>query len=92
MIENGQALINALDGLKKTLKAGALLAMIGIVSGCSTKSTFDHLTSDDKASTFNAELGTNYLAAGELESAETKLQRALEQNPNNALALSLIHI
>ena len=86
MIENGQALINALDGLKKTLMAGAVLAMIGVVSGCATKSTFDHLTSDDKASTFNAELGTNYLAAGELESAETKLQRALEQNPNNALA------
>jgi len=57
-----------------------------VASGCATKSTFDHLTSDDKASTFNAELGTNYLAAGELESAETKLQRALEQNPNNALA------
>ena len=86
MIENGQALINALDGLKKTLMAGAVLAMTGVVSGCATRSTFDHLTSDDKASTFNAELGTNYLAAGELESAETKLQRALEQNPNNALA------
>ena len=88
MIENGQVLINAFDGLKKTLMAGAVLAMTGVVSGCATKSTFDHLTSDDKASTFNAELGTNYLAAGELESAETKLQRALEQNPN----LSLIHI
>ena len=78
MIDNGR--------MKKTLMAGALLATIGVTAGCTTKTAFGHLSSDDKASTFNAELGTNYLAAGELESAETKLQRALEQNPENALA------
>ncbi len=86
MIENGQPLIGGMSGINKKLVACALLAMIGVTSGCATRSSFDHLTSDDKASTFNAELGTNYLAAGELESAENKLQRALEQNPNNALA------
>ena len=83
MTENGQG---AANGMNKTLMACALFAMIGVTTGCATKTSFSHLSSDDKASTFNAELGTNYLAAGELESAETKLQRALEQNPNNALA------
>jgi len=86
VIKNGQATNSGTSVKKKVLVACALLAMIGVTAGCATKSTFDHLTSDDKASTFNAELGTNYLAAGELESAETKLQRALEQDPNNALA------
>jgi len=85
-MEIGQAQHGVNGGMKKTIITCALFAIISVASGCATKSTFDHLTSDDKASTFNAELGTNYLAAGELESAETKLQRALEQNPNNALA------
>lgn len=73
-------------GMKKTLLTCSVIAMFGVVSGCATTTAFGHLTSDDKASTFNAELGTNYLAVGELENAEIKLQRALEQNPRNALA------
>jgi len=77
---------NGRYGMKKTIAACALLAVVGVTSGCTTKTQFGHLSSDDKASTFNAELGTNYLIAGELENAETKLQRALEQNPENALA------
>lgn len=75
-----------MNGMKKTLLVCSVLAMVGGVSGCTTKTAFGHLTSDDKASTFNAELGTNYLNAGELENAEIKLQRALEQNPENPLA------
>ncbi len=82
MKKNGQAM----SGVNKALMLCSVLAMAGVVSGCTTKTAFGHLTSDDKASTFNAELGTNYLAAGELENAETKLQRALQQDPGNALA------
>ncbi len=82
MIKNGQIMV----AMKKTLLTCSVLAVFGVVSGCTTTTAFGHLSSDDKASTFNAELGTNYLAVGELENAEHKLQRSLEQNPNNALA------
>ncbi len=82
MIKNGQTMSN----MKKSLLVCSLLALMSGVSGCASKTKFGHLSSDDKASTFNAELGTNYLNAGELENAEIKLQRALEQDPNNALA------
>jgi len=73
--KNGQSV----KGVKKALLACSLLAVTAAVTGCASTNRFDHLSSDDKASTFNAELGTSYLAAGELENAETKLQRALEQ-------------
>ena len=66
--------------------ACALLVVLGTASGCATKNAFGHLSNDQEASTFNAELGTSYLMAGELEPAELKLDRALEQDPNNALA------
>lgn len=86
MNKNGQAMNPEIPYLKKALLVCSVLAVMGVVSGCTTKTAFGHLSSDDKASTFNAELGTNYLNAGELENAEIKLQRALEQDPNNALA------
>jgi len=61
----------------KLLKLTVTLVAVGFLSaGCSTKSSFGHLSSDSKASAFNAELGTNYLATGELENAEIKLERA----------------
>ena len=66
--------------------ACALLVVLGTASGCATQNAFGHLSNDEKASTFNAELGTSYLMAGELEPAELKLDRALEQDPDNALA------
>ncbi len=72
--------------MRKSLIACALLAVVGVTSGCATKNAFGHLSSAEKAARFNAELGTSYLAAGELEPAQTKLQRALAHDPNNALA------
>ncbi len=57
-----------------------------LISGCATNPMFGRLTDDQKAASYNAELATNYLAAGELEPAQIKLQRALHQDPNNALA------
>ncbi len=71
---------------KRAMLACAVFALLGASAGCATKSAFDHLSSDEKAANFNAELGTNYLATGELENAEVKLERALAQDPGNALA------
>lgn len=65
-----------------------LASIIGtavFLTGCAT-SGVARLSDDEKAANYNAELGANYLATGNLESAQTKLQRALEQDPNNALA------
>lgn len=63
-----------------------LLAGLTITSGCATNQSFGRLSDSEKAASYNAELGTNYLATGDLEHAQIKLQRALIQNPNNALA------
>jgi len=63
-----------------------MMTALVAVSGCATNPMFGRLTDDQKAATFNAELATNYLAAGELEPAQTKVRRALQQDPSNALA------
>ncbi len=66
-----------------------LSAVIGtsfLATGCAMTPKFSHLSNDAKAATYNAELGANYLAVGNLENAQTKLQRALQQDSNNALA------
>lgn len=70
------------------MKITALALLVGVtaVSGCAMNSSFGRLSDDQKAASYNAELGTNYLASGSLEQAETKLQRALVQDANNALA------
>ena len=74
--------------MKKLAKACAVVALVGVVAGCAKQGAFEHLSSDKKASEFNAELGASYLAAGELENAELKIERALQQDPSNALALN----
>lgn len=70
--------------MKKT--ALVLLASLTMTTGCAVNKTFGHLSDDEKAASYNAELGTNYLISGDLESAQTKLHRALAQDPNSALA------
>ncbi len=62
------------------------LVLAAFLSGCAATPMFGRLTDDQKAATYNAELATNYLATGELEQAQTKVLRALQQDPNNALA------
>ena len=64
----------------------ALLVSVTAISGCAVSPADGRLSDGQKAASYNAELGTNYLATGSLEQAETKLQRALVQDPNNALA------
>ena len=66
--------------------AALVVAGSAVISGCAANPVFGHLSDKQKAATYNAELATNYLAAGELEPAQTKVLRALQQDPANALA------
>ncbi|OED42293.1 type IV pilus biogenesis/stability protein PilW [Chromatiales bacterium (ex Bugula neritina AB1)] len=71
--------------MKKTVLL-ALTALCTVASGCAMNPIYGRLTDDQKAASYNAELGTNYLATGDLEHAQLKLHRALSQDPDNALA------
>ena len=66
--------------------AAVLITASLVASGCASKPAVGRYSDDQKAAKFNAELATNYLAADELEEAHTKVLRALEQDPTNALA------
>jgi type IV pilus assembly protein PilF len=70
----------------KTALLASVIAATLLVSGCAVNSGVARLSDDEKAANYNAELGANYLATGSLENAQVKLQRALAQDPNNALA------
>ena len=75
--------------MRKTVHARVAVLLVTasvVASGCAVNPMFGRLTDDQKAATYNAELGTNYLAAGELEPAQIKVLRALQQDPSNALA------
>lgn len=52
-----------------------------LLTGCSSVDV-----KSDKASSFNADLGIRYLQSGRLQLANDKLLKALEQNPNSAIA------
>ena len=58
--------------------AALVVAGSAVISGCAANPVFGHLSDKQKAATYNAELATNYLAAGELEPAQTKVLRALQ--------------
>lgn len=61
--------------------------LLGLVLvGCTTVHIGSQ-RSPTKAATFNAELGANYLASGNLQQAKVKLDKAIEQDPENARAL-----
>ncbi len=47
---------------------------------------FGRLSDSQKAASYNAELAANYLVTGDLEQAQIKLDRAMEQDSRNALA------
>ena len=68
--------------LKNILLLGLfLIALIG----CTTTTSTDSSTSlNKKASEINTELGVKYLSRGELELADQKLRRALQQDPRSA--------
>jgi len=68
------------------VRAVVAIAFVMLLSACTINTTAKRPTDDKDASTFNAKLGANYLNRGELELANEKLKKALEQDSRNALA------
>lgn len=61
----------------------AVLLLLVLAAGCASSNEPRYQTSLKKASRVNAELGANYLQQGQLERANSKLEKALEQDSNN---------
>lgn len=73
--------------MERMMRVLILLATLLAVAACTTSDRsgrFDK--SDEEAATINARLGASYLQAGDLQEANEKLKRALEQDPSNANA------
>ena len=62
------------------------LSLMLLVGACSTMEPHQQVTNDRKAADLNVRLGTRYLNQGKLELANMKLERALEQDPELAIA------
>jgi len=65
-----------------------LFLLLLFLQACSTSSPRTPLVSSNKAANFNAQLGASYLHRGNLNQAKYKLEKALEQDPNNVTANS----
>jgi type IV pilus assembly protein PilF len=59
-----------------------------MLAACTTTEERQYDAKLKKAATFNAELGTGYLARGNLEQAKLKFEKALDQDEDNAKANS----
>jgi type IV pilus assembly protein PilF len=60
------------------------LAVIVLLAGCQTSDSFRKSPKD--AAEYNTRLGIEYMRQGHLAEAKQKLERAVEQNPQSALA------
>lgn len=70
-----------------TLRRGLpLLLTLSLLGGCATSGSDDYVPRNDEAARINVNLGAQYLSRGELNLANMKLQRALEQDPDLATA------
>lgn len=65
------------------LRSIAVLMLLVLAVGCATTEESRYKTSLKKASRVNAQLGANYLQAGELQRADEKLRKALDQDSQN---------
>lgn len=61
----------------------AVLLLLVLAAGCASSSESRYQSSPREASRVNAELGANYLQSGQLERANSKLRKALEQDSEN---------
>jgi type IV pilus assembly protein PilF len=63
-----------------------LLIAATLIAACVSQAQFDEPQNDDEAARINVQLGAAYLAQGNLGLANTKLERALKENPDLATA------
>ncbi len=71
----------------KSLQVTLIAVLMGSISACTIVTSANKRTSDDQAaSDFNARLGAEHLQRGDLQLANEKLTKALEQDRNNASA------
>lgn len=76
--------VNSTARPRATLGASAAVAAV-ILAGCVTKSSTPlHMANQREAAADNTQLGIQYMNQGDLNLAKTKLDRALEEDPNNA--------
>lgn len=68
------------------MKYAALVLAVGLIAGCMTSGDPQRKVEPERASQLNVDAGVYYLRRGELKLAKEKLDRALEQNPRNAMA------
>jgi len=61
----------------------AVILPLVMFVGCATSNEPQYASSPRKASQINAQLGANYLQAGQLERANSKLRKALDQDSEN---------
>ncbi|MDZ7788555.1 MAG: type IV pilus biogenesis/stability protein PilW [Halofilum sp. (in: g-proteobacteria)] len=67
----------------RALRSIAVVISLLAFTGCATSSEPQYASSPAKASQINAQLGANYLQSGQLERANAKLLKALEQDSEN---------
>lgn len=73
------------------MKALGVGMLVVALAGCVTASPYPNAPADlDEAARINTQLGIDYMRKGDTERALTKLKRALEQDPDLALAHSSI--
>lgn len=71
----------------KSLRATLVIGLVIFTSACTVVSTTNKRSTDEEsAADFNAKLGAQYLQRGDLQLANEKLTKALEQDKNNANA------
>lgn len=76
----------ALKHLVPDFRTTSVVMIALLLSACQGASGIRDTTNTREAAQFNAELGAKYLQRGELDQANEKLAKALEQDTNNPLA------
>jgi len=79
----------------RALRSVAVVISLLVFTGCATSSEPQYASSPKKASQINAQLGANYLQSGQLERANAKLLKALEQDSENVdahMAFALLNV
>jgi type IV pilus assembly protein PilF len=77
---------------KAALAACGPLFVLAFVSGCVSSTEGSMESNDEEAAKYNTQLGATYLQRGMLEQAREKLEKAVEQNPDQASARAYLGV